>query len=157
MPMARLVLIFSVAASIVIGTLGVQALAADEPSLKNDLSAETQLAQTTKPPKAKSTLLFKQKLEGLPGLEVRIILVEGPPGWVGGRHYHPGHIFGYVLEGTYELNFEDLTAKTIKAGEVFYESPNTVMRSRNGSLVEPEKNIVIQILREGQPVTVSVK
>ena len=141
MQRARLNLIFSIVGTIAVGTLGVQAPAADELSVQNNLPAETQLAQTANPPKAKSTLLFEQKLEGLPGLVVRIVLVEGPPGWVGGRHYHPGHIFGYVIEGTYELNFEDLTAETIQAGEVFYESPNTVMRSKNGSLTELEKSV----------------
>ncbi len=154
---ARLILIFSVVASIAVGTLGVQALAADERSMQTKLPTETQLAQTGKPPRAKTRILLEQKLSGLPGFKIQIVYVDGPPGWVGGRHYHPGHVFGYVLEGTYELNFEDLTSRTIRAGEVFYETPNTVMRSRNGSSTEVERNIVFHILREDQPGAVSVK
>ena len=49
---------------------------------------------------------------------------------------------GYVLEGTFVSKFDGLTAKTIPAGEVFYENPNSVMRSRNGSSTEVVKNVV---------------
>jgi quercetin dioxygenase-like cupin family protein len=113
-------------------------------------------AQTTDAPKAISTLLLEQKLEGLPGYKVQIVLIEGPPGWVGGRHYHPGNLFGYILEGSYEFNFEDMTSRTVGPGEAFYESPNTIMRSRNGSSTEWVRDVVFHILREGDPGAVSV-
>jgi len=154
---ARLIRFFSIAVSFAVGTLGLQAQAADEQSVQNILPAETQLTQSAEPPKAKTTVLMTQKLEGLPGFSVQIVLVEGPPGWVGGRHYHPGHVFVYMLDGTYQLNFEDLTSRTVKAGEVFYEAPNSIMRSRNGSSTEWVRDVVFQILRDGQPVAVSVK
>ena len=154
---ARLIRIFSIAVSFAVGTHGVQAQAADELSVLNNLPAETQLTQSAEPPKAKTTVLLTQKLEGLPGFSVQVVLVEGPPGWVGGRHYHPGHMFIYMLEGTYQLNFDDLTSRTVLAGEVFYETPNTIMRSRNGSSTEWVRDIVFQIMRDGQPAAVSVK
>ncbi len=154
---ARLIRIFSIAISFAVGTLGFQAQAADELSVQSNLPAETQLTQAAEPPKAKTTLLLEQKLEGLPGFSVQIVLVEGPPGWVGGRHYHPGHVFVYMLDGTYQLNFEDLTSRTVLPGEVFYEAPNSVMLSRNGSSTEWVRDVVFQILRDGQPAAVSVK
>ena len=154
---ARLIRFFSIAVSFAVGTLGLQAQAADEQSVQNTLPAETQLTQSAEPPKAKTTVLLEQKLEGLPGFSVQVVLVEGPPGWVGGRHYHPGHVFVYMLDGTYQLNFEDLTSRTVKPGEVFYEPPNSIMRSRNGSSTEWVRDVVFQILRDGQPVAVSVK
>jgi len=157
MQRARLIRFFSIAVSFAVGTLGLQAQATDEQSVQNILPAETQLTQSAEPPKAKTTVLMTQKLEGLPGFSVQIVLVEGPPGWVGGRHYHPGHVFIYMLDGTYQLNFEDLTSRTVKAGEVFYEAPNSIMRSRNGSSTEWVRDVVFQILRDGQPVAVSVK
>ncbi len=155
MQRTRLIRLFSIA--VAVGTFGLQAQAADKQSLQKRLPAETQLTQSAEPPKAKTTVLLKQKLEGLPGFSVQIVLVEGPPGWVGGRHYHPGHVFIYMLEGTYQLNFEDLTSRTVLPGEVFYEAPNSVMRSRNGSSTEWVRDVVFQILRDGQPVAVSVK
>lgn len=113
--------------------------------------------QTAASPKATSTLLLEQKLEGLPGYVVQVVLVEGPPGWVGGRHYHPGHLFGYILEGSYEFNFDNMTSRTVGPGEVFYETPNSVMRSRNGSSTEWVRNVVFLLLREGDPPAVSVE
>jgi len=154
---AKLIRFFSIAVSFAVGTLGLQAQAADEQSVQNSLPAETQLTQSTDPPKAKTTVLLTQKLEGIPGFSVQVVLVEGPPGWVGGRHYHPGHVFIYMIEGTYQLNFDDLTSRTVLAGEAFYESPNTVMRSKNGSSTEWVRDVVFQIIRDGQPAAVSVK
>ncbi len=157
MQRARLFRLFSIAISIAVGTFGLQAQAADKQSLQNSLPAETQLTQSAEPPKAKTTVLMTQKLEGLPGFSVQVVLVEGPPGWVGGRHYHPGHVFVYMLDGTYQLNFDDLTSRTVLPGEVFYEAPNTVMRSKNGSSTEWVRDVVFQILRDDQPAAVSVK
>lgn len=108
------------------------------------------------PPKASSTLLMEQELEGLPGYVVQVVLVEGPPGWVGGRHYHPGHLFGFILEGSYEFNFDDMTSRTVGPGEVFYETPNTVMQSRNGSSTEWVKDLVFHLKRKDDPPAVSV-
>ena len=113
--------------------------------------------QAADPPKAKSTLLLEQELEGLPGYVVQIVLVEGPPGWVGGRHYHPGHVSGYILEGSYEFNFDDVTSRTVGPGEAFYESPNTVMRSKNGSSTEWVRDVVFHLKRKEDPPAVSVQ
>ncbi len=131
-------------------------LAALTVSAAGVLPAGTALAQTSVAPKAKSTLLLEQKLEGLPGYVVQVVLVEGPPGWVGGRHYHPGHLFGYILEGSYEFNFDNMTSRTVGPGEVFYESPNTVMQSRNGSDSEWVRDVVFHLKREEDPPAVSV-
>ena len=136
----RLFPFVSIVAAIAVGTLVVQNLGASE-----------------HPPKAKTKLLLEQKLEGLPGFKVQIVFIDGPPGWVGSKHYHPGHLFGYVFEGTYHVNFEDMTSRTIRAGEVFYENPNSVMRSKNASSTEWTKEIVFQVLPEDQPGGISVK
>ncbi|WP_428648847.1 cupin domain-containing protein [Roseibium sp.] len=120
------------------------------------LHAEEKPEQTAETPKAKSTLLLEQKLEGLPGYVVQVVLVEGPPGWVGGKHYHPGHIFGYILEGSYEFNFDNMKSRTVGPGEVFYETPNSVMRSRNGSDTEWVRDVVFHLKREEDPAAVSV-
>ncbi len=137
---ARLFPVISIVAAVAVGTLAVQNLGASE-----------------NPPKAKTKLLLEQKLEGLPGYKVQVVLIDGPPGWVGSKHYHPGNLFGYVFEGTYHVNFADMTSRTIGAGEVFYEGPNSVMRSKKASSTEWTKEIVFQILPEDQPGGISVK
>jgi quercetin dioxygenase-like cupin family protein len=154
MRVANLVLISAVAIAFIMGwTL--------RPSVHAGLKKNNQLAQSVlkklMPPKAKSKILLEQKLDGMPGFKVLVVLVDGPPGWVGGRHYHPGHVFGYVTEGTYEVNPEGMDPLTVQKGGVFYERPNTIMRARNGSKTELHQNIVFQILREDQPPSVSVK
>jgi Cupin domain len=39
----------------------------------------------------------------------------------GRPHRHPGPIFGYVLEGVFELALDNQPVRTLKAGETFYE------------------------------------
>ena len=76
----RLIRFFSIAVSFAVGTIGLQVQAADHQSVQNILPAETQLTQSAEPPKARTTVLLEQKLEGLPGFSVQVVLVEGPPG-----------------------------------------------------------------------------
>jgi quercetin dioxygenase-like cupin family protein len=134
------------ALSLTCSAFGIVAISADDTHIPKSES-----------PKAKSTLLLEQKLEGMPGFVVQVVLVEGPPGWVGGRHYHPGHLFGYILEGSYLFNFDNMSSRSVGPGEVFYETPNSIMRSKNGSDTEWVRDVVFQILRDGDPPAVSVE
>jgi quercetin dioxygenase-like cupin family protein len=75
-------------------------------------------------------------IEKLDGKDARVTTVEvifGPR--VAGRpHHHPGPIFGYVLEGEFELGLDDKPVTTLKAGETFYEPTGALHRvSRNPS------------------------
>ena len=75
-------------------------------------------------------------IETLDGKEARVTTVEVAyePGEAGQPHRHPGPIFGYVLEGELELGLGDQPAKTLKAGETFYEPTGILHRvSRNPS------------------------
>src|SRR4051794_20708691 len=62
-------------------------------------------------------------VETLDGKKARVTVVEVAyePGEAGRPHRHPGPVFGYVLEGEYELGLDDRPPKTLKAGETFYE------------------------------------
>jgi quercetin dioxygenase-like cupin family protein len=73
-------------------------------------------------------------IEKLDGKEARVTAVEVAyePGEAGEPHRHPGPIFGYVLEGEFELGLGDEPVKTLKAGETFYEPTGILHRvSRN--------------------------
>ncbi len=75
-------------------------------------------------------------IEKLDGKEARVTTVEVTfgPGVAGQPHRHPGPIFGYVLEGAFELALDDQPVKTLKAGETFYEPSGALHRvSRNPS------------------------
>jgi quercetin dioxygenase-like cupin family protein len=56
------------------------------------------------------------------------------PGQASAPHRHPGPVFGYVLEGLYEWAIDDNPAKTLKAGDTFYEPTGCLHRvSKNPS------------------------
>ncbi|MCG6154824.1 cupin domain-containing protein [Rubinisphaera margarita] len=63
-----------------------------------------------------------------------VVEVRLEPGGAGMPHRHPGPVFGYVLEGEYELGIDDQPAKILKTGETFYEPTGCLHRvSRNPS------------------------
>jgi quercetin dioxygenase-like cupin family protein len=83
-----------------------------------------------------TTLSERNIAEKLDGKEARVTTVEVAyePGQASPPHRHPGPIFGYVLEGELELALGDEAARTLKAGETFYEPTGILHRvSRNPS------------------------
>ncbi len=110
-----------VAAGIVIATGGVIAARHDE-----------------KPGTVK-TLAVREITEKLDGKEAKATAVEVTleSGQAGASHRHPGPAFGYVLEGEYEWAIDAEPAKTLKAGETFYEPGGCLHRvSRNPGKVK---------------------
>src|SRR3954453_7955193 len=56
---------------------------------------------------------------GTPGREVVQVRAEFDAGASVGKHTHPGEEFGYVLEGTLELEIAGKPNATVKAGDAF--------------------------------------
>jgi quercetin dioxygenase-like cupin family protein len=84
---------------------------------------------------------IKEKLDGKDA-SVTTVEVTFPPEVAGKPHRHPGPIFGYVIEGEFELALDDERVKTLKAGETFYEPGGALHRvSRN-----PSKTATTRIL-----------
>ena len=127
-------------AAMVIGTIGVQGLHADEKEYKST-------AKITK-------LIEKMPLSGLPGQEANVILAEMSGGWVGGKHYHPGHVFVYVLQGSISFTFDGREPLTVKAGEIYHETPDEKMLARNTSASDDLKIIVFQVGTQGKPMMI---
>jgi quercetin dioxygenase-like cupin family protein len=113
----------------------------------------TSVAQ--QPPAAAGQLLT-QPLSDLPGREVRISLLDREPGASSARHRHPGHhTFGYVTEGTYEFAINGEPARTLKAGDTFYEPPTAIhSTSRNPSTDKRAKILVFMVADQKNPSTV---
>jgi quercetin dioxygenase-like cupin family protein len=83
-----------------------------------------------------TTISERDVIETLNGKQARVTMVEVAfgPGVAGEPHRHPGPIFGYVLEGEFELGLDDQPAKTLKTGDTFYEPTGALHRvSRNPS------------------------
>jgi quercetin dioxygenase-like cupin family protein len=108
-----------------------------------------------------TTISERDVNEKLDGKDARVTVVEVSyePGESGQPHRHPGPIFGYVLEGEYVLGLADQPAKTLKAGETFYEPTGILHRvSRNAS--PRTRTRVLAVLlhpRDAKPLVVPEK
>ena len=105
----------------------------------------------------KAKVLQKVDLTGIEGKEGIVVLAEIAPGTVGGKHYHPGHEFVYILEGSVVLEIEGKSPVTYKAGDTWYLLPKEVHSSKNVSATAPFKVLAFTIVDKGQPLTVPVK
>jgi quercetin dioxygenase-like cupin family protein len=105
-------------------------------------------------PKATVTSLIETPLAGVKGKTVIIKHFEVPPGFVGGKHFHPGPVFVYVLEGAITIDTEATGRQTIKAGQLYQEPIGSVMQGRNLSTTDPAKFVVFQVGDEGKPMMI---
>lgn len=75
-------------------------------------------------------LSSREIVEKVDGKEAKATMVEVTldAGQSGKPHRHPGPVFGYVLEGEYELGIDDQPTKVFKVGETFYEPTGCLHR-----------------------------
>lgn len=138
MKRAVLMLGLTLAVGIAVGVIGSRGLTAQQDTIKR-------------------TALLKTDLEGIQGKEGIVLMVELAPGAATGKHYHPGHEFAYVMEGSALVETEGKPPATMKRGSVAHLAPNEVHNVKNPSKSEPMKALVFAIYEKGQPSTVSVK
>lgn len=112
-------------------------------------------AQTAAAPTQRIDVMT-QPLADIPGREVRITLLDLMPGHASAPHRHPNHhVFGYIVDGTYQWQTGDGPVKTFKAGEAFYEPPGVLHAvSRNASADARVKLLVFMVADAKQPSTV---
>ncbi len=133
----------TLAAGILAGAIGTQILHAQQPSMKR-------------------TPILTTDLEGLPGKGGTMFLAEYEPGARSGKHYHPGHEFIYVLEGTGVMEEVGKPPVAMKPGVPIYfysspDKPSYVHEARNVSTTEPMKLLVVLITDKSQPLAYPVK
>ncbi|HZY30715.1 MAG TPA: cupin domain-containing protein [Candidatus Methylomirabilis sp.] len=104
----------------------------------------------------KATVLLKTDLTGVEGKEGLVVLVEHAPGANSGKHYHPGHEFAYILEGSAILEQEGKPPVRLQAGNIIYYPPKEVHEGKNASTTAPLKVLVFQVNEKGQPFLVPV-
>lgn len=88
----------------------------------------------------------------LPGYETVVAEVSVAVGGREGKHWHPGTMIGYVLEGELTLEVEGRPTKTIKAGEAGLIEPRQVHEGINKGTV-PVKAVVMFVVEKGKPLT----
>jgi quercetin dioxygenase-like cupin family protein len=106
--------------------------------------------------KAQKAAVFKTALSVAAAEEVTIRHNDRPPGWVTPKHYHTGHVFLYVIEGTGSMEIEG-QIRTARPGEVIHALPEEVMVMRNASTSERLKFILFQVGPKGTPLSIKTK
>jgi quercetin dioxygenase-like cupin family protein len=121
------------------------------------LAAGTAHAQQT-PPAAHVTPLMTKALSDYPGKEAVVITVDYPPGGESTVHRHNAHAFVYVLQGSIVMGVRGGQAVTLTPGQTFYEGPDDVHTiSRNASLTEPAKFVVVMLKNSGEPISMPAR
>lgn len=110
------------------------------------------------PPDAHVTPLMTKALADYPGKEATVITVEYPPGGESAVHRHNAHAFVYVLEGSIVMGVRGGAPVTLTPGQTFYEGPDNIHTiSRNASLTEPAKFLVVLMKNNGEPISMPVR
>jgi quercetin dioxygenase-like cupin family protein len=98
--------------------------------------------------------LFKQDLHNIEGKEILVVELNLEPGASSPAHKHPGHVVGYVIEGSYEVQLNDDEPKVFDSGQVFYEPDGAIHTvGRNPSDSKSAKVVVFMLMEEGEPAT----
>ena len=105
----------------------------------------------------KRTVLFRGDLEGVPGKEIVVFIADLAPGAAGGKHYHPGPEFFYVLEGTLAHEPEGGPAHMLKTGTFSLNPDKAIHLVRNPDATVRTRAIDFLITDKGQPIVVPVK
>ena len=80
--------------------------------------------------------------------------VTYPPGAKSASHQHPGPTFGYVVKGSILWAINGEPAKTLMAGQTFFEPLGSVhSTSANASATDPAVISVVIVGKTGEPLS----
>jgi quercetin dioxygenase-like cupin family protein len=102
------------------------------------------------------TILSKTDLAVAPGMEAVVLTVDGAPGLVGKKHFHPGDEFIYIAEGTLTLDVAGKGKVTLKKGGTLHIPGKVVHQAVNPSQDTPFKAVTFGVFEKGQPDTTVV-
>jgi quercetin dioxygenase-like cupin family protein len=99
------------------------------------------------------TVLGTHAVEGVPGWELRVLLIEYDPGVVADPHTHPVPGIGYVLDGAFESIWgaEGNPVEVKSKGESFVDLAHEKHYFRNASRTEPLRFIIAYSIQNGAP------
>ena len=102
--------------------------------------------------------LMRKDVLGMPGKEVRVLIVNSPPGASSPVHRHNAQVFVYVLSGKMTMQVRGASPVTLGPGQTFYEGPEAIhTMSRNASDKEPAQFLAFLIMDKEAPVSLPVK
>jgi quercetin dioxygenase-like cupin family protein len=108
--------------------------------------------------KSVTPLSARDIAEKLDGKDARATVVEVTlqPGQAGAPHRHPGPVFGYVLEGQYELGIDDQPSRVLKAGETFYEPTGCLHRVSKNPAATGKTRVLAVVLHPRDAKAVAI-
>jgi quercetin dioxygenase-like cupin family protein len=121
------------------------------------LGASAQTKKEAYLPTAALKTLVEKPLQGVDGKQVTILHGVFPAGWVGGKHYHTGPVFVYVLEGSFTVDEQGKPRQTFTAGQLYEEPIGTPMQARNISASEQLTILLFQVHAPGEPLAYRVE
>jgi len=116
------------------------------------LAARTADAEAAQAPAIRRQLLDQRPVEGAPGMETQLWLIDYPPGASAPSHHHPVVGIGYVVEGAFDSAFADQAQVHVSAGQSFVDPARLEHRLfRNSSSTQPLKMLVAYTIPSGTP------
>ncbi|RUT26069.1 cupin [Asaia sp. W19] len=104
------------------------------------------------------TPLLTHELQGVPGKEGAMLVVDYPPGGSDPIHRHNASVFVYVLEGSVVMQVKGQKAVTLNKGQTFFEGPQDVhLVGRNASKSEPAKFLAFFVKDQASPFVMPAK
>jgi quercetin dioxygenase-like cupin family protein len=118
-------------------------------ALISQLGYSTEISPA-KIPEVTRTIIQRTDIEGSDE-ELRLMLVEYPPGYASPAHIHPVVGLNYILEGTAESQYEGEDLKTLHAGDSYQDPANKKhLLFRNASKTDTLRFLVAyRIEKEG--------
>jgi quercetin dioxygenase-like cupin family protein len=107
------------------------------------------------PSPVKRTIISKIEMPGT-NYEVLTAMLEIAPGFKAGRHFHPGIVTGYILEGEFWLALDGQPEKTYTAGQTV-EVPLKAIHNEGSVGTVPVKAVITYVLEKGQPIATLIK
>jgi quercetin dioxygenase-like cupin family protein len=102
--------------------------------------------------------MMRREIPGADGREAVMFLITLPPGAAAPVHAHPGIGVGYVLEGSYESQYEGETLQRFEAGDAIYDLAHTPhLIARNASDTLPLRFIMTFIVAKGDPTILPIQ
>ena len=103
------------------------------------------------------SVLSKTDISDTPGKEGVMLSVVIPPALVGGKHYHPGDEFLYLVEGSLTIEIDGNAPVTLKPGETVHIPGKAIHRALNPNATAPARVLTFGVFQKGQPDTTPVK
>jgi quercetin dioxygenase-like cupin family protein len=96
--------------------------------------------------------LLQEPVPGVEGKQLTILHVKAPPEWVGGKHYHTGPVYVFVLKSPFTVDEAGKGTQVFETGQVYEEPIGQPMQARNTDAGEPMEMLVVQISNPGEPL-----